>query len=223
MKCTLALTAVAFLSLAACDTINRPITSGDFDPLRPPGSNTVSTVSTGPVFSAGQFVRSTMDNTAFFKKRPNGDGDADKLLKRATPMKVISSSGSYLKVELDTGEIGFVPSVMVEDPKAAQNPTMTAPGQYQVYPPINTGVGEPLPIIDPAGLPPEGAIPTVIDPDAPGVHTPVPSVSPMKDQFVSPVPPVEPKPLPPNGEELDALKKTKDTSPKIEATPKEGQ
>ncbi|MEO8614024.1 MAG: hypothetical protein ABI600_02700 [Luteolibacter sp.] len=223
MKCTMALTAVAALSLAACETLNRPITSGDYDPLRPPGSTTGPRVSTGPVFSAGQFVRATMDNTAFFKNRPNGDADADKLLKRATSMKVISNSGSYLKVELDTGEVGFVPSVMVEDPKAAQNPAMTAPGEFQVYPPLNTGVGEPLPVIDPAGLPPEGAIPTVIDPDAPAVHTPVPPVAPMKDQFATPVPPVESKPLPPNGEELDALKKSKEAVPNVEGAPKAGQ
>lgn len=219
----MALSAAAVLSLAACDTINQPITSGDYDPLRPPGSNMGARVSTGPVFSAGQFVRSTMDNTAFFKNRPNGDGDADKLLKRATSMKVISSNGSYLKVELDSGEIGFVPSVMVEDPKAVRNPTMTAPGEFQVYPPINTGGGEPLPTFDPSGLPPEGAIPTVIDPDAPAVQTPMPPAAPVKDQFTTPVPPVEPKPLPPNGDELDAMKKTKEASPKVESTPKEGQ
>ena len=189
--------------------MTRPITSGDFDPLRAPGSNSSATASSGPVFSAGQFVRASMDNTAFFKARPNGNADADKLLTRGTSMKVVSNSGSYLKVELDSGEIGFVPSVMAEDPKAAQNAGTTAPGEFQVYPPLNTGMGQPLPVIDPAGLPPEGAIPTVIDPDAPAVEAPVPSVTPTTDQFATPVPPVEPKPLPPNGEELDAMKKAK--------------
>ena len=41
-------------------------------------------------FAAGQFVRAVMDNTAFFKERPKGDADADKLLARGTSMKVIS-------------------------------------------------------------------------------------------------------------------------------------
>ena len=221
MKCTPVLAAVAALGLAACDTMNGPITSGDFDPLRPPGANTTASVAAAPAFSAGQFVRASIDNTAFFKNRPNGDADADKLLKRGASMKVISTSGSYVKVELDSGEIGFVPSVMLEDPNAAQRGGMTAPGEFQVYPPLTTGIGEPLPIIDPAGLPPEGAIPTVIDPDAPAAQTPVPPVTPTTDKFATPVPPVEHAPLPPNGEELEAMKKSKEANPKAEAAPKD--
>lgn len=206
MKCLPALSAIAALGFAACDSLTGPITSGDFDPLRPPGGNISRTTTVGPTFKAGQFVRASMDNTALFKNRPNGDADADKLLPRGTSMKVISASGSYVKVELDSGEIGFVPTVMVEDPSAtAVVPTM-APGQVQVYPPLpGPGIGQPLPAIDPSGLPPEGAIPTVIDPDAPAITTPVPAVTPTTDTF--PTPPIEPKveesvPLPPNGEEL---------------------
>ncbi len=195
--------------------MNTPITSGDFDPLRPPGGNMGTPTAAATTFSAGQFVRATMDSTAFFKNRPKGDADADKLLPRGTSMKVVSTSGSYIKVELDSGEVGFVPTVMVEDPNAAPKTATTNPGEFQVYPPLNTGVGEPLPVIDPAGLPPEGAIPTVIDPDAPAIQTPVPTTTtPSPDQFATPVPPVESKPLPPNGEELDALKKAQETKPK---------
>ena len=165
-----------------------------------------------PGFTAGEFVRASMDNTAFFKNRPKGDGDADKLLKRGTSMKVISTSGSYVKVELDSGEVGFIPAIMLENPNAIA-PT-GSPNEYQVYPPLNTGVGEPLPPLDPAGLPPEGSIPTVIDPDAPAVLTPVPPVTPTTDTF--PAPTTEPVPLPPNGEELNAEKKTPEASPKVE-------
>lgn len=107
-------------------------------------------------------------------------------------MKVISTSDSYVKVELDSGEVGFVPSVMLEDPNAAAQTPTTAPGEYQVYPPL-PGSGQPLPIIDPSALPPEGAIPTVIDPDAPAATAPIPPVTPPVDTFPAPVPPVEPK------------------------------
>ncbi len=197
MKCLPAIAAVV-LSLASCGTFSGSLSSsGDFDPLRQPGSTT-KLVSQGPTFSSGQFVLASMDNAAFFKNKPNGNSDADKLLKRNTSMKVISASGTYVKVELDSGEIGFVPALMLEDPNAAPQMAATGPGQYQVYPPLPmTGVGEPLPIIDPAGLPPEGAIPTIIDPDAPAVVEPLPPAD--------STPPVEPKadsvPLPPNGEE----------------------
>jgi hypothetical protein len=208
MKCTPALSFVAVLSLAACDTMTAPVSSGGYDPLGPPGGKiNNSSVATGPTFKAGQFVRAAMDNTALFKVRPKGDADADKLLKRGTSMKVISTSGSYVKVELDSGEIGFVPSVMVEDPNALPASQTPSAGEYQVYPPLpGVGAGEPLPTIDPAGLPPEGAIPTVIDPGATVPTTPIPPVTPATGEtFPAPTAPATPAPesvpLPPNGEE----------------------
>ncbi len=204
MKCIPALSAIAVLSLVACDSMTGPITSGDFDPLRPPGGNVGLSVQSTAAFKAGQFVRAALDNAAFFKVRPKGDADADKLLVRGTSMKVISYSGSYVKVELDSGEIGFVPAVMLEDPNAVTQVPLTNPGEIQVYPPLpGGGIGGPLPIIDPAGLPPEGAIPTVIDPEAPASTVPVPPVTPTTETFPTPVEPkVESVPLPPNGEEL---------------------
>jgi hypothetical protein len=97
-------------------------------------------------------------------------------------MKVISTSDSYVKVELDSGEVGFVPSVMLEDPNAATQTPTTAPGEYQIYPPLpGNGFGQPLPVVEPAGPPPEGAIPTVIDPEAPAATTPMPPVEPKAE------------------------------------------
>jgi hypothetical protein len=211
MKCIPALSVVAVLGLAACGTTMVPLNPDGYDPLGPPGGKINSSVATtGANFKAGQFVRAAIDNTALFKVRPRGDADADKLLKRGTSMKVISNSGSYVKVELDSGEIGFVPSVMVEDPNAVPSSPTASPNELQVYPPL-PGAGEPLPSIDPAGLPPEGAIPTVIDPDAAAPTTPVPPVTPDTGETfpapttppVAPTPPVEPSsvPLPSNGEE----------------------
>ena len=209
MKCIPAISIIATFGLVACDTMTGPISSGDFDPLRPPGSNYRFATNMTPTFAAGQFVHAAMDNTAFFKVRPKGDADPDKLLKRSTSMKVISNSDSYVKVELDSGEVGFVPTVMLENPNAPVMPPLTAPGQYQVYPPLPgggmTGLGEPLPAFDPKGLPPEGAIPTVIDPDAPNSTAPVPPVTPTTDTFPTPPPPSTP-PSPP-------------VEPKVEATP----
>lgn len=220
MKCIPALSAIAVLGLVSCDTMTGPISSGDFDPLRPPGGNVGGSVSTTSAFKAGQFVRASMSNTAFFKNRPKGDGDADKLLPQGTSMKVITTSGSYVKVELDSGEIGFVPSVMLEDPNTAAPLPTGNPGEYQVYPPLPGGdMGEPLPPLDPTGLPPDGAIPTVIDPDAPVPTTPVPPVTAPSENFAAPV---EPKvPLPPNSEDLEAMEKNKTAEPKVETTPAE--
>ena len=192
MQRTSAFCSVIVMALAACDTMNRPITSGDFDPLRAPGSGSATVATRGVVFSAGQFVRAAMDSTAFFKSRPKGNMDADKLLTRGTSMKVISHSDTYVKVELDSGEVGFVPSVMLEDPNAApQGGAVTRPGEFQVYPPLN-GSGQAMPYVAPAAQPPDGAIPTVIDPEAPAVTEP----------FAAPLEPkTAPAPLPPNGKE----------------------
>lgn len=174
MKSSLVYTLGIVLSVSACDTINRPISSGDFDPLRPPGGGGLSR-SVVPAFVAGQFVQSSMDNTAFFKNRPAGDAEADKMLARGTSMKVISLNDSYVKVELDSGEVGFVPSVMVEDPAAVLSVPAVNSDEFQVYPPLD-GNGLPLPTGAPAEAPPEGSIPTVIDPEAlPSGPAPLPS------------------------------------------------
>lgn len=198
MKCIPVISAIAAVSLASCDTMTTPITSGGYDPLLPAGSSNATPPIMATTFSAGQFARASMDNTAFYKNRPSGDADADKLLKRGTSMKVISNSKSYVKVELDSGEIGYVPSVMLEDPNAAPQVLTTSPGEYQVYPPLpGSDMAQPLPVIDPASLPPEGAIPTVIDPDAPSVPTPVPPVTTSTETFAAPVEPkVESEPAP---------------------------
>ena len=172
MKCLSVLSAVAaFCSLVSCETTMNPISSSSFDPLRQPGSGQLAKSEVAPGFTPGQFVQAAIDNTAFFKKAPSGDTDADKILGRATSMKVISISGSYVKVELDSGEVGFVPAVMLEDPKAVIQPYPASPNEYQVYPPLPspaTGVGEPLPVIDPAGQPPANAVPTTATPEGAG-------------------------------------------------------
>lgn len=180
--------------------MNQPISSGDFDPLRTPGSNSNLNSATAAAFSGGQIVTAAMNSTAFFKERPQGDADADKLLTKGTSMKVISTSDSYVKVELDgTGEIGWVLSVQLENPNALSNP-----GEYQIYPPIDGSIEPPLPQIDPAGMPPEGAIPTVIDPESPTTVKPVPPLTPSTETFpAKEETKKQPAPLPPNGEEPD--------------------
>jgi hypothetical protein len=214
MKCyTQVFTAIALLSVVSCDTLNTPLnTSGDFDPLRTAGGGSGPNLVRGPSYKAGQFVRAALDNTAFYKSKPRGEANADRLLKRGTSMKVVSSGSSYLKVELDSGDIGFVPVVMIEDSSSAPQSSLPSSREFQVYPPLpgsfDSGPIQPLPPIDPAGAPPEGAIPTVIDPEAPAANTPPPVVTPTTDTFPTPAPtaPVESVPLPPNDEEIAAGK-----------------
>lgn len=167
MKCLCLGVIPALLSLVSCEMMNAPISGdGGFDPLAAPGGGIRDAdTAFGPAITPGQFVTASIPNTAFYKNKPKGTEDADKLLELGTNMKIVSNEGAYVKVELDSGEVGWVPSVMV----ASSSPEL-APidGAYQVYPPLPKAGGlEPLPIIDLGGLPPEGAIPTIIDPDAP--------------------------------------------------------
>lgn len=156
------------LAIVGCEMVNQPITSTSFDPLVAPGSGMKSdTPSFGPELSPGSFVTATIPNTAFYKNKPKGSAEADKLLTQGTNMKIVSTESEYVKVELDSGEVGWIPTVMVSSGNTSPEfvPTDTT---YQVYPPLpDTGPIEPLPPIDPGGLPPEGAIPAIIDPDAP--------------------------------------------------------
>ena len=176
MKLLIVLSAGVVLVLSACDTMHSPISNGGYDPLMVPGGG-VKASGAESGFRAGDHVRAMMDSTTFFKQLPKGDADADKILTRETPMKVIRVADNYLQVELDsTGEVGYVPSIMVENPNAQAVDNTRSPGEYQVYPP--------LPSRDPVGVPPDGAIPMVIEPDAP--------VRPAPGDNADPVPPIEP-------------------------------
>ena len=220
---------ITALGLAACGTSDGPIGFGNVDPLRSPGSDTPAPlVDAG--FRAGEFVRAIVDNTAFYSKRPKGASDADKVLPRGTSMKVISTVDSYLKVELDSGEIGFVPSVMVEGSSENSSPPPTTnPNEIQLYPPL-PGSTQPLPQVAPGEQPPTGSIPTVIDPDAPTTES-APDIAPPDLTPPNLTPPsasesspaatssISPQPAPIAGsKELEEMKKKA-----AELAPKDGE
>ena len=95
-------------------------------------------------------------------------------------LKVVDERGSYVRVETERGDVGYVPSVMVTD-QVATNP-------------IPLGTGEPAPLapvdsidpVDPAGLPP-------LPPDGGGFVAPEPEVPPIS---VEPAPTPDPIPAP---------------------------
>ena len=200
------------LSLVACESFNAPLnSSGSFDPLRAPGSgmNNADT-SYGPAIYPGQFVTANIPNTAFYKNKPKGSEDADKLLSLGTNMKIVSDDGAYVKVELDSGEVGWVPSVMVSSSSANIAPV---DGAYQIYPPLPDGGGiEPLPLLDESGQPPGGSIPTIIDPNAP---TPPPT-APLTVDPIPDLTPSAPVPAPETAPEVPKEKPAENAGEKLE-------
>ena len=184
---TTALGGLLALGLASCGNFEG--TSGAYDPLEgPAGGAGIPTVQPR-LFTAGQFVRTVIEGAAFYQAAPGEATEADKLLPLGTSMKVISRKDGIVKVELDSGEVGFVPAVMLEDASTPAAPPVN-PNEVQVFPPANGAI----PTTPPAEQPPGGAIPTVIDPNAP---VPAPPSAPS-----APSAPAGPPPLPPNQDEL---------------------
>jgi len=181
----LTLAPLAFV-MASCET-GSVISSGSFDPLTPPGSTRTPTASARGM-KPGSYVQASME-AAFFKSRPSGSSSAERMLPANTEMKVISDDGSYAKVELASGEVGYVPSVLVSN--QATQPELS-PNAIQVYPPAPGSIP---PVVDPN----TPTIAPVIDPDAP-------MVVPEEVPDVPPVPDAGPAPLPPGNEAEDDRK-----------------
>lgn len=149
------------LLLMSCSDFNGPLSGGDFNPLVAPGSQQSGA---GPVagnynFSAGQYVTAASNSTAFFNRKPTGNADADELLAAGTSMRVVKSEGSFVKVELDNGKVGYVAAALLLESQQ---------GAAQVYPPINTEAATPLP----AGLQ------TDVPPTDLGAGAPLPPIAP---------------------------------------------
>ncbi|MGE9271556.1 MAG: hypothetical protein ACQKBU_12195 [Verrucomicrobiales bacterium] len=161
MKRFVSLLPVACLAFVGCED-GSYYGSGGYDPLDPAGGGSAGMAVANTGYRPGEFVSSVSSSTAFFKAKPSGDATADKLLSSGTQMKVLSDDGSFVKVELDSGEVGFVPAVMVIGKD--EQTSSYSDGAYQVYPPVDGVIPlETDPTIDPT-VP---VVPTTIDPDAP--------------------------------------------------------
>ncbi|MGJ8695532.1 MAG: hypothetical protein ACSHYF_04390 [Verrucomicrobiaceae bacterium] len=197
--------AIGLTSCGALKNVNQPLsTDGSFDPLDGPGtrdtSGSQSFAPSAVAYTPGQWVETSMANSTFFRAIPKGDATADKVLPAGTPLKFVASQGSYLKVELDSGDVGFVPEIMVTE-KGSINAVPYIPGQ-----PVD-GVGMPpaIPgVPDDDGFVPIDSVPT-FDPTLPAPPTPpappvgdipvptVPEIPANPDVPEIPAPPTPPK------------------------------
>jgi hypothetical protein len=169
MKAKLLFAAPIALVLVACDPTGANLDTSGIDPLRPPAGNTGMN-SQSNALKPGSFVSAAINNTAFYVSKPGEDQAADKLLAQGTPMKIVSLSGNFTKVELDSGEIGFVPTVMISTGETEMPPLDGGSGQLPV---IRLDGEVPLPVldpntappVDPAGLPPASPTPPIATPE----------------------------------------------------------
>jgi len=163
------------MALVSCDTFNQPLGSGDGgNPLDAPGSGTAIATTTadpyGPLFTAGTFLQTVSPQTAFFPNFPKAEDQPTKTLDDYTDVKVISTKGSYVKIEVvDTGEVGYVPSVMLGE-KRSPNEVPVTPGVGEV--PVTPGISPDAGVPDPT-VPSTPDIPSVApDPEVPGLAPP---------------------------------------------------
>ena len=170
---TLSGLAVALVSCGALKNFQQPFGgSTGFNPLAAPGAlqnNSAVVVPTSPSYTPGQWVETSMPNATFFRNVPGGNATADKMLAVATPMKVISTSGTYVKVELDSGDVGFVPEIMVAERSADSVVPPVAPPGDGVPPVVAPEPEIPgLPVTPPPAPLPDVAPP----PEVPGITPP---------------------------------------------------
>lgn len=191
---------LVLVSCGSFKNLNQPLSgSGDFDPLSSPGSSSsgapavVAPIS--PSYKAGQWLETSMPNATFFRSIPKGNEQADKLLGVATPLKVVSSKGTYVKVELDSGAIGYVPEIMVIERGSPGEVPVTGPAapltDYgPVPPPLDTGLdpgtGIAPPPIVPGTPPPVPEVPSIPE-TAPAPEIPsIPDTAPAPGETTAP-------------------------------------
>ena len=188
MKATSLLTlsglAILLASCGSLETFNQPLSgNSDFDPLTSPGSSSSRSLvvaPTSPSYAPGQWVETSMDNATFFNSIPKGNAQADKVFPSGTPMKVVSNKGTYVRVELDSGAVGYIPEIMIAERRPASEVPLTMPVEPA------PDLGSVPPIIEPDMESGEGIAPP---PEIPGTPPPVPEIAPLPDS-VPPVPAV---------------------------------
>lgn len=139
----LTLVALAFtaLSCGSLKKFNGSLSDSGFNPLSSPGSSSEWIAPATPTYKQGQWVVTSTPNATFFKVFPKGSAVADKVLSVETPMKVVSSRETYLKVELDSGDVGYVPEIMVTGRSSAVGgqPGTEVPNYGPVPSPVESG------------------------------------------------------------------------------------
>ena len=130
-------------------------------------------------YSAGQWVETSMANATFFTQIPKGNATANQVLEAGTPLKVVSAQGTYVKVELESGDVGYVPEMMVAEQAVATD--------VPIVPLIDPSIIGPPPV-DGQYIAPEPEIPGLGMEGAPSFSIPDPEVAPDAAPDTAPAP-----------------------------------
>lgn len=186
--------------VSSCGNLASSLNNQNFDPgsnpLDSPGSRKSTEVAAGPSYALGSYVEVTNSNAVLYHRFPKGNAQPDQSLPVGTPLKVVGEKGSYVKVETEAGQIGFVPAIMVGNKPAVEDLPPIIPGI-----PLGSSI-DPIDPIDPSGLTPlppsPGLAPTPGAEDLPFV-APEPEIPPISvegsERPSIPAPVVPPDPL----------------------------
>ena len=176
---------IAIVLLSSCGGFR---SNGNYDssmsPLDSPGSQRRGAAdedSSG--FAPGSYVEVTDVNAGLYFRFPGANRQPDETLALGTPLKVINERGSYLRVETASGQIGFVPTIMVSNSVSSQGvvvPEGTIVPATPGDPADPPSLGNPSP--DPGGnapfLAPEPEVPPI---SVERAETPPPGSSPEEE------------------------------------------
>lgn len=190
----------SLLSFAAvsCSSINLSESLDDAnDPLNSPLSNvkTANTQNSGngysssQSFSAGTWVETAMPDAGFYKKYPRFGGKPTKDLPVSTIGKVISTKKSYTKIELNSGEVGYVSSIMLIE-KVEDSYTYAPPEESikKKRTPIVPKTSDPAPPTEDEILAKIKAREEAKKKETPQINVPT---APTTDEFVAPEPEIQ--------------------------------
>lgn len=128
--------------------------SRDYDssnnPLDSPGSQRgAEAINGGPRYAPGSYVAVTDANAGLYRRFPKGDMQPSAKLVPGTQLKVLSEKGSYVKVETESGQIGYVPAIMVSD-RVSDSTLVPLEGTAVVLAPVDPADPESLQPLSPA-------------------------------------------------------------------------
>ena len=192
MKLVLLLPLFGLLSLSCSKVDLSTQLSSDNDPFgslagtanKSPAINTPSNTSNS--LGVGTWVETAFPDATFFKSYPILGRKPSQTLPVATQAKIINHRGSYTKVELENGSVGFIPSSMLIE--QAQQNTISEP-----IPPIPELTSEPAPPTEDEILRKIQERQQKAQSTAPSSTTPEPSVPtiPSSGGFIAPEPEVQ--------------------------------
>ena len=128
--------------------------SRDYDssnnPLDSPGSQRgAEAINGGPRYAPGSYVEVTDANAGLYRRFPKGDMQPSAKLVPGTQLKVLSEKGSYVKVETESGQIGYVPAIMVSD-RVSDSTLVPLEGTAVVLAPVDPADPKSLQPLSPA-------------------------------------------------------------------------